>query len=574
MTRNRIAAAAAVLLLAVLAVRGIGSTETPEPPPSAPQARASVAVKASLPELSPLGELEPEAETAPEASYQLTYTAESLIDGHAGPEARLTGRWTVTRVADDRVAVRLSEATIEGHLALPQAEELAGEVELQAAGDGPLAGMGFPRVMSNAARRVFTSLATATWFTPGDGDAWTAEEEDAVGAFRADYARAGGQVTRTVAAYEALRGAAGLSAQGADKVTPGGETRFTFDAQGLARVEADLRTLYEMGEGAPRVESRVKLSLVRIAARRVPLRGGRLAIAGLSQHVDLGRDRAVADDALVGDATAAELLAEVARVVGLPADHPDTRKWRSVTLRKLAAAVRLDPAVAADLAADIAANADDASRVALLTGALGSANTSDATNALAGLLAEDLPAAADQQVLNHLTLTEVKTVEAGRALQAELAGPQGDAAAAALGAQAKDLEAQDPGSADDFVDALIERFKAAQTSDELRVAIEALGNSGAPRAFPYLAGTVAADDPAVARAAVFGLRFIPGDEVDGLLDAIAGGGSDRAITAVQAVAFRDPALWTPRLQALRAQYADAEAFTQAIDAVLSAWTGA
>ena len=501
--------------------------------------------------------------------YRLALDFSSTIGGGTGPSGHVEGIWTTRPLADDRVAVRLDEAVIQGYETLPPAEALAGGAELAFVPDGALVGLGFPARMSGPARNLYTAMATAFWLTPGEGDTWQADEEDAVGAWTATYTRRGAQITRRIDAWSALRGPAGLEPLRGRQVTSAGGTTFVFDDEGLAQVDLDTRTTISDADDALVVVTQVRGRLVRLDTRTDALTEGRLAIHPIGVVVDTLRDKDLIDDQLIGDADAAALLDELARIDGLDRDHPDTRKWRGLIQRRMAALVRQDPAVAAELAARIRRDPSAAGEASLILGALGGSGVAEGTNALADLLDADLPSSVERSVLNHLTLADTKTPEAADALREALKGEQGDAAAAALGAQARDLADAHPEVVEDHIDALIARYYATTTPAERLAALQALGNSGSPRILPIVSGLLVADDPVIATEAVFALRFIPGDEVDALLLSVLARGQVQATAAAAACAYRDADLWRVRLTAALEQHAGNERLVAALRAALA-----
>lgn len=553
----------ALIALATVAVMvaALGGSEAPTPPPSSTP-RAAVGVDRRAPEAA-----ERPDERARQVRYRLSYHVTTTLDGRPGPEARVEGTWIRRPLRDGRQQVRLEAARIEGHDTLPPAGAMAAPVELAAAEGEPLSGMGFPADMPADARRLYTQLAAAFWYTDGPGDSWTVDEEDAAGVSVAVYRRLGEvEVERTVEAITALRGPDGLSRRHAEAVAPGGSTRFVFDDAGLAEVIVATRATVDMGEGTPRIETVIEGRLERIEAAPVAWTAGSLRIRPIEGHIDFGGQRAVLDDARVAGADLPELLAEVQRVGGL-GDDREAQKWRSVTLRRLSALVRLDPATARGLA-DAIREEPDARQAGLMLGALGSAGTAAATDALAGLLDGELDPALRQAVTHHLALADAASPAAVEALRgpAEAGDP---AAMAALGAQAGKLAGQAPEAAATAVADLVARYGEATTPEAKRLALMALGNSGAPEAMDILTGNLAVRDPAVADAAVFGLRFMPAGEADDILAAVLDRGDRRALAAVRAAAYRDPALWRDRLTAAGERFGEDARMARAIDSALA-----
>ncbi|MEZ4473214.1 MAG: HEAT repeat domain-containing protein [bacterium] len=569
MTLRSLAAAAVVAVLAAALFLAASPARPPvaaEPGGATPAAAAPR--PAPLPALSALPPAGDDPAVTREARYRVEVDFSSTIDGGTGPAGHIEGIWTVHPTSDDRLAARLDEAIVEGYEALPPAEAMAGGVELVARPDGALGGLGFPAQMPGGARNLYTALASMFWHTPGEGDAWVVEEEDAAGAFTATYTRRGAEITRRIGEWSALRGQDGLQPLGGRQVVSAGKSVFRFDDEGLVRLDVDARTTTSQPDGVLTVVSSLRARFIRLDVRPVALGAGRLSVDPIALALDPTRDRDLIDDQLIADADAAALLAEVARIDALDAAHPDTQKWRGVVLGRLAALVRQDPAVAAELAAQIRRAPEATGEVSLLLGALGSSGVAEGTNALAGLLADELPAGVERSVLTHLALADAKTPEAATALSEALDGPQGDVAGAALGAQARALADEHPEAVEGYLDALIARYLDAATPAERLAALQALGNTGSPRILPLVSGLLVADDPTLAAEAVFALRFIPGDEVDALLLGVLARGDARAPVALAAIAFRDAGLWRPRLQAALEQTTDPH-LVEALQAALA-----
>lgn len=553
-------ALAALAALVALAVTGLAPVIADGPPPATPQPPAEAPRR-----VAPADRVAPPPQ-AHRDRYRLTYRVTTTLDGRPGPAGRVEGTWSLRPLRDGRVRARLIPTAVDGHHTLPPAEAMTAAIELVGAPGEPLTGIGFPAGTPLEARRLHTQLAAAFWYVDGPGDRWQADEEDAAGAYVAEYQRTGDGVVRTVVAYTALRGPDGLSTRHAAAATPAGQTRFVFDADGLREVEIATRLTFDMGRGAPRIETAVEGRLERIDRTPVALADGALRVRPIEGHVDLGDQRAVVDDARVAGADLPALLAEVERVGRLdPADR-ETRAWRSVTLRRLSALLRLDP-MSAPALADAARAADDPRRAGLLLGALGSAGTPSATEALAGLLDDALDPGFRRAVTHQLALADGASPAVIDALIPAAAG--GDPAAmAALGAQSGRLGEGDPAAAA-AIETLLARYGAAESGDDKRRALMALGNSGAPRAMDVLLGNLAVRDPGVADAAVFGLRFMPPGEADTVLAAVLDRGDRRALAAVRAAAFRDPALWRDRLTAAAERFGDDARMARAIESALA-----
>lgn len=542
-------------------------------PAGARRDRAPAAERAASATPPPLPSLDAEAEDAAERSrrstYRLTYQVESQIEGKPGPRVDLTGEWTVEPLSDDRVAVRLARVEIDGHRLAPTAEAAERDVELLVV-DGVVEGIAYAPKTDLPARRLLSGLATLLWPVVRADDAeWSVEQEEVGGAHLATYARIGdARIERRIERVLALRGSDGLDRHGGQQVTPTGVSTFDFDAQGLvaARIVDD-RT-FEMQGQTLTVVTRTRASLQRIATEVVTRRAPTpYPMAGFSAEVDFAAQAAIRDDQKVGGADLPTLMKDLEAALARDPAHPDTSKWRHRALERLTALIRIDPAVAPQVAALLARLDAHDPRAAFLAGALSGANTPDATNALAGVLAEDLPNRIRHGVHVNLSLTDAPTAESMQALKGELVGARANSAAMALGAQAGKLEPDDA-AAESAIELLLRRYREAGSVAEKIAALKALGNSGHPAILAVVGEALA--DPALTAQAIRALRFVPGAEVDALLAAQLDRGA-HAWAVIEAIAQRAPAEWAPRLSAARERFAgDARVLAQ-IDQLLAQW---
>lgn len=565
---KRLAFAAAVLLATAYAL-----LPAEAPPRQTPRSArlGSPAPRAVAPIPALFTDDVPAEAEARHTRWAVSYAVRSTLGPNEGPAGRLTGEWLVEGQGDGRLKVELARVRSEGHHLMPAADVLDAPVELVAGPDGALAAMGFAPEAPATARRLFTALATQFWMTPGDGE-WRVEEEDGTGRYVARYAQERADlVTRTVERYLAVHGPAGLVEAGAERITVEGATRFRFDAEGLAEVVGDHATTWVMGDDSLPVTARTQVRFLRIGRRVVTRSAPRFDAGPLGAHVDQQAIRDQRAVSLVGDADAAALIAEVARVAALDPAHPDTGKWRAATLERLSALVQIDPAAAEALSGAIRSNGADMGRNGLLIGALGSADTEAATAALATLIDADLPSPVQRNAIDHLALSEAPSAATIRALQEAIGGEHGDAATTALGAQARQLDATQPEAAEDIVDQLIERYLAAETVEDQRVIVQALGNTGSRKAAELLMINTRHHDAALADAATWALRFIPGEDVDAVLSSVLTAPTTQLMAGIRTIGMRDPGQWRAPLEDARARYADSARISEAIDAVLGRW---
>jgi hypothetical protein len=498
--------------------------------------------------------------------------------------AVVEGTLTMTERSDGRTEVQLAASKLELRGAeAPPADSVELPVQLVTE-DGLLRAIAFPPEMPRAARAILTGIVTAFQHTDRPGDRWTAVEEDLLGRYLAEYRRdEAGAVVRSRARYTELRGARGLSPTGAGQLVPEERTELSFDGRGLVSAVVRIEHAYAVGEDARGVRLTLAARLEREADEVLAvLEPDELPAEPISDHLDhaaLSRARA---EAVAGRASTSELVADALRAARLDRTQhdrtqhdrtqhdrtqPGADKLRAASLSRLAARLRLDDGAAGELADAIRRASGDPRAVGPLAGALGSAGTTAATNALAGLLADGLPDGARSAILSHLALTTAPTSESVTALAAALDQGLGDEAALALGAEAHRLGEHPDGAA--AVEILLERYRRAASHDDRRVYLQALANSGSPRALPAMEGALGSGNLELARLGAYGLRFLPGEEVDALLLELIRGGAPVILDAIRATAHRAPALWRPHLEAARAQYDGHGRVVDTIQAVLA-----
>lgn len=509
--------------------------------------------------------------------YRFEYRVEPDVDGNAMPVIRISGEWDQTPI-DDGHLVRLSKVSLDEHEALPTAKSLESTFGLKAK-DGVLDQLGFDGDADEATRRTFAALAATFWLSsPADEGAlaWQVDESEMAGVFSAEYSRAGDRITKRIGGYTGLRGPDGLDARMAKALKTTGEVRFDVDARGVAKVSVDLTQIAQMDAESVKVTSRTKATLERIDSDLPPVTANDLRWGGFAGLVDYSGQQETMDAQRVGDANAASLLAQLTALDALPRGENATQQQRSALLKTMSALVRLEPAAAGQLAAELRARAKRGENTSLLAGALASAKSAAGTNALAELIGDsDLPIEARRNAMNTLGLAHQATAESIEALGEQLDSEMGSAAAMALGNQARRIADEAPEQAKTAVQQLIEGYERAQSVEEKVAYLRALGNTGAREALPIMTAAIASNDPTLKPIGISGLRFIPGDDVDAALKPFVFSGTLFGEVALEAVTWRSPAIWQPQLVQARAVYAKVESaakLVEAIDRILARWS--
>lgn len=514
---------------------------------SDPQAPTPLTRAVATPTVVTPTPIEPRATPDPravEATYRLSYRFETTFGDSPGAAGRVEGIWRTRTTADGRQAIWLEDPRIEGHEMLPDPADLSARVELAGLPGRPIEGMGFPAEMPAEARRLYTALATAFAYTDLPGETYRVAEQDITGSYTADYTAFENIRVRTVAAYSALRRGPRLVDPGQMELTPAGQSRFVLDRAGLVEARIDTTTTIALGEGMPDMVTAIEARLERITIDDAPLTAGTTTIEPLQDHVDHARLAAEASERALDGVDLPQLLRESARVAGLDPEDPDTRKWRSVTLRALSAQVRRDPAAARALAERIRQNPGSISENSLLLGALGSADTVAAVDALTGLLDADLSPGSRRALMGQLAVTQAASPAALEPLTA--AADAGEPLAlTTLGSQAGKQLGTEAGDA--AVDHILQTLAGATDRAGTLDALRALGNTGAEQALPAVADLIDSADDALSTAAIFALRFMPPGDADALLEQALTDGGRRAIAAARAAVYRDADHWIPFL---------------------------
>ena len=509
-------------------------------------------------------------ETAIRARYHLTSEHFAIADGRSQASVRIEGEWTLTGRAAGRTEARFAATTLAaaGEKA-PSPAEVAGPIELVKS-EGVLAAIAFPDEMPRAARALLTGLATTFQFTDRPGETWTVEEEDLMGRYVAEYHRTGpDRVTRKRTRYTGLRGRGGLSSAEARGLQADETSELRVDRNGVVSASVTVGWTMSITRGQEPLRMSMQAKMERVGFDVVPLTAGLgLSAGAISDHVDRAALAHRRDLALVAGETTPQLLAGAERVAHLDRTASGTNQARAEMLRRLSAQVRLDPQAAGALAVAIRQRATDRDQVNLIAGALSSSDVPAGANALASLLADDkLPPQTRSVVITDLALANAPTIDSARALAASLGGAMGNEAALALGSEAGKLGAD----GQDLIDELLQRYAAASSRDERRVYLLALANSGDRKVLPTLLDAIRGGDFELSRAATFGLRLVPGDDVDELLLTLIQGASPVVIEAIQATGYRSAELWKPRLLAIKPQYENQKRVLDTIQAMLSHW---
>lgn len=508
---------------AVIAAAVTGSADERVPTGASERsARASAPAPALGTSPAPLGL---DLQIGTEHLYDISFAQAVQTETASSPDftVALDGAWAVAyagrddrglvfraQLRDGRPAVRRGDADASAAFS----ETLRRPYYFTTTPEGRLIELHFGADLDEVAKLTLATLAsTFQVSTHGHAETWEAVESDGIGDYRARYVRRGA-LRRERVAYDRVAGGAALAAT---VVETGTDIALRADGwpERIAGTEVTRIGTNELG-----VIVRARFAVRHRAIARGVEPGWYDDMPGVAADaIATTASQEQADRDLVGGASLADLLAELARI--------DDDHARGYQFLRLAALFRLDADAAragARLVVDGALDADAASAV---IGALGEAGTPTAQRALGDVLAAPLGEDTRARAAIALGLTEAPTGETLAALATAAATGEGDVATTATLAQgnaALRMHDDAPAAAAQQVDALLARLAAAGSDEERALVIRALGNTGDPRIVPALDPFLTAGSSIVRIAATEALRLVPGAAVDGRILARLGDG--------------------------------------------------
>lgn len=503
--------------------------------------------------------------------HRLTLATTATLNGKEVAAVKIAGRWTLTPLRGGRTLAQLEspEVSLVG-TAAPDGAALSQPFVLHAA-DGVLDRIAFAPGTPAAVKELLTSVAVLTQYTDRPGDHWTAAERDLSGVYEACYTRLDGHLSRSRSQYLSLHQLKVPAGTRSGEVLLSDEhARFDVDGQGLTAASVQLNQTAHLGQGVPQVDLRAQATLLRQSSERVALEDGpAFDPEEIRSHLDPAASERRQLEQRVGGASAQALLDSALAATQLDPLAAASRRERHRVLDQLQAKVQLDPAAAHALAGGLQDHKADPRFADLVSGALAGAGTPEATDALASVLDASWTGEPRLQVISSLGLTPAPTARSVAVLKGALDQEQGLQAALALGLEAQSLGDE---AGKDAIDALLQRYAQAQDPQARRVYLLALGNTASRRVLQALEDTIAGPDYGLAEVATYGLRMIPGDDVDAVLDQLIGRGSTVTVAAIKSAGFRSAALWSPRLLAYLAQFAQQPQVADTLRAVLTHWS--
>jgi|GEM_PF-4925968 len=488
-------------------------------------------------------------------------------------ETVVRGRWRETCVRGDAKS-HVLEVTVEdaqGHFsskgglgggAAPSdvRELVAGHSYVELGADGTVRAIHFDPRMSplgqNLLRDMLSLRSMRLSGLVQDGGSWTSEEEDFNGRYSAPYTFALpeeglARITKGTRTY-----AASGSTQKLTKVAPlvrslpatGGELVLelaTFQPRSLrSHVEVELvassRTIGQSlshleltpaGQAVVATVDARKLQEDFSARTARGVRPGDLAARDADARIE---ERIQREE--LGSETWASLLEKAGE------SSPD----RAKLFLKFKALFLLHPEACRDASALLATSkGPHETTFQLVAGALVSAGTPEAQHALVAAIDATSDRLPHQRTLSSLLGTVSKPTPDSESLLRSLVKGHAqdevrDTARLALGNVARSLQGQEPQRAERLVQDSIAFAQSASSPQERVVALQALGNTGAPQSLDVLARTVKEPDATLRQTGASALRFIESDEAERmLLELATRDASDRVRgEAVSALSFR------------------------------------
>jgi len=432
---------------------------------------------------------------------------------------------TVVGRADDGAAVRvaLASPTRTDVPALPSGDgsaDLATPFFVVIQADGAISSWHFPRSMPGDSRRQLRSLVSTMQLVGAEGSAssWERSEVDEAGQLIASYTAGADGIAKTKLRYAFLRGPNGLvpaSDIGAYDVTGG--ARYVLEGSGWpASVDEDTKTTATFPGGRLALIAHTRARLLSTGDARQFVGSFEVAQATFDPDTDALAEGAAlarknADLGFAGNATVSSCIDDY--------ESASDSKGRARAVARLGALTRTKPQTVSEIRERMLSKATKESTGRALASALGGAGNPEAQRALAkALSSNDVPTSVRNDAAISLGLSAKPTPEGKAALKGASAegGDLGSTATLALGTMASSM-ARDGQDATDIVQDLLAKLEAAATAEEKVLFLDALGNTGDPRALDAIRGRVTEGDANVRAAATAALRFQKGDVVDSTL---------------------------------------------------------
>ncbi|MFO0590387.1 MAG: HEAT repeat domain-containing protein [Polyangiaceae bacterium] len=465
---------------------------------------------------------------------------QQLLDLH------VTGRLTLTVIGKDAASIRLradlaaSQVEARGKEGGEWTNWLSRTFYVTARPSGEIEDLHFAKDTPAPARALLEGvLLSFQVIAPKSPRAdWHVLEEDVTGQYRAAYhAEDATTIVKTKTAYVRTKGVGGLAPLRKDmRYGVDSATRFTLDASGWPSAVEEHETLDITAQGAHvtgTVATTAHLRNIESRPEQIgPFPAG-LESESETEATSIERSKKQADANLVGGRTLAQITKELGSAQS---------KQRNQAQGRLAALLRVDPSQAAGVAANVLHGEGDRNQKLHEIGALGDAGTPEAQRELAKLLRSEETGDLRMNAAIALGLSKGATEETADALAEAARSPDKKVAGTSILAEGNVVRTMNNAHSGDTgaaLQGLVSGLAAASTDEERKVYLEALGNTGDPRAFDAIAPYLT-DANAILRATATGaLRFMTSSAADAAL-AKAFGDADLLVrkAAVHTLPFR------------------------------------
>lgn len=525
---KKVASLAVALVLAASAV-GLSLHGAHPSAPGSASASASAAAGASVGTTAFAGPSAAASARDFHAGASFTYEVVSTRNvgdakGAVLQSTTIGGRLTMTVVGQKggsaAIRAELQGATREDKPAISEkASDLEGPFFFVMSEGGVIESFGFPRAMRGDARRQLRALVSSLQVSAVSGER---VEGDMSGEFVATYARAasGAGVTKTKVRYDRVRTPAGLVTPGeiGGNYTVQATTQFSLDVSGWPATAEETEALKaEFKAGSMAAAAKTTAKLVKKGEDKSLVGSYEAAAASFDPDVD-----ALGESAALAKRNADMGLVAGASLETLVADHAGAKesKVQNRAVARMGALFRTSPEAVTEARAKLLKKETPEATSRALASALGSAGTPEAQHALGDALRSDTTTLATKTTA-AMSLGLVKEpAEGTKQALAEAAGSKdpslSSTATLALGNLAKSAGE----SAADVVDDLVAKLAAATDANDRAHFLDALGNTGSPRAKAAILAHVHDAESLVRGAALSALRFQTGDDV---VEALGGG---------------------------------------------------
>lgn len=442
------------------------------------------------------------------------------------------------------------------------AQDLAADLErpffFTVSPEGKVGSFRFSRGIASGAAAQQRELALSLQLVAPGGDAspkpgWHAVEHDSTADYDASYTRDGEAIHKVKVAYLPRAGAPGPTAiPGMDRITLASSADFTLDANHWPRTVEERESI-AAASGKLQVTSEKSSTarLVRVEQRPALIGSmdeAALVDGGVMDQSARALAKIQADQGLVAGRTFEQIAADL---------RAGDAKTHNAAILAMAALIRLDSNAAGAARAEMLNDRSDKRAKKRLAAALGAGGTPEAQRALVSLVDPSLATRAPVlDAIVALAVTKDPTAETAATLLGAMdSEDQGIASTAALatGAVVRSMTASGSGDTGPALDALTERLTRATATNDKELYLQALGNTGHPRALAVIAPYLTSSDVALRATAVHGMRFMAGSD------------ADRAVVA----GLSDPENEVQKAAADTLRYRPIEAVLPAVEALLA-----